>query len=135
MPEWHFIRPWHPRLSLFVKEITSVSATFVIVSLSHFEPADDDSTSSPNQSLVPDPLSKGVSVKVNGTPWPKCLARLSDNADEAMIIVYGLMPGRNYDIELGLIAGEKLRGQIVTESVGVYWLVFHSTQSAHFACS
>ena len=127
MPEWHFIRPWHPRLSLFVKEITSVSATFVIVSLAHFEPNDDDSTCSPNQSLVPvpDPLSKGVSVKVNGTPWPKCLARLSDNADEAMIIVYGLMPGRNYDIELGLIAGEKLRGQIVTESVGVYWLVSH----------
>ncbi len=124
LSKWHFIRPWHPRLSLFVKEITSVSATFVIVSLAgrdHFEQDDGPTpTSSSNQSVVPDPLSKGVSVKVNGTPWPKCLARLSDNADEAMIIVYGLMPGRHYDIELGLIAGEKLRGQIVTESVGVY---------------
>ncbi|KAH8993615.1 hypothetical protein EDB86DRAFT_2928864 [Lactarius hatsudake] len=120
LSKWHFIRPWHPRLSLFVKEITSVSATFVIVSLAgrdHFEP-DDGPTSTSNQSVVvPDPLSKGVSVKVNGTPWPKCLARLSDNSDEAMIIVYGLMPGRHYDIELGLIAGEKLRGQIVTEGV------------------
>jgi hypothetical protein len=122
LSKWHFIRPWHPRLSLFVKEITSVSATFVIVSLTgrdHFEPDDGPASASP--SVVPDPLSKGVSVKVNGTPWPKCLARLSDNADEAMIIVYGLMPGRRYDIELGLIAGEKLRGQIVTESAGVYW--------------
>ncbi|KAH9063232.1 hypothetical protein EDB87DRAFT_1604676 [Lactarius vividus] len=119
LSKWHFIRPWHPRLSLFVKEITSVSATFVIVSLAgrdHFEP-NDGPTPTSNQSVVPDPLSKGVSVKVNGTPWPKCLARLSDNADEAMIIVYGLMPGRHYDIELGLIAGEKLRGQIVTESI------------------
>src|ERR1700677_5130444 len=103
LSKWHFIRPWHPRLSLFVKEITSVSATFVIVSLAgrdHFDPDDGPSI----QSLITDPLSKGVSVKVNGTPWPKCLARLSDNADEAMIIVYGLMPGRHYDIELGLIA-------------------------------
>ena len=136
--KWHFIRPWHPRLSLFVKEITSVSATFVIVSLAgrdHFEP-DDGPASTSSQSVVPDPLSKGVSVKVNGTPWPKCLARLSDNADEAMIIVYGLMPGRHYDIELGLIAGEKLRGQIVTESVGVCWSLFsYSMLSAHFANS
>ena len=136
LSKWHFVRPWHPRLSLFVKEITSVSATFVIVSLTgrdHFDPDDGPaSTSSSNNPsvVVPDPLSKGVSVKVNGTPWPKCLARLSDNADEAMIIVYGLMPGRHYDIELGLIAGEKLRGQIVTESVGVYWSLFsHSTLS------
>jgi hypothetical protein len=139
--KWHFIRPWHPRLSLFVKEITSVSATFVIVSLAgrdHFEPDDSpaSTSSSNNQSVVPDPLSKGVSVKVNGTPWPKCLARLSDNADEAMIIVYGLMPGRHYDIELGLIAGEKLRGQIVTESAGVCWSLFsYSTLSAHLASS
>ena len=139
LSKWHFIRPWHPRLSLFVKEITSVSATFVIVSLAgrdHFEPDDGPaSTASSNQSLVPDPLSKGVSVKVNGTPWPKCLARLSDNGDEAMIIVYGLMPGRHYDIELGLIAGEKLRGQIVTENVGAYWSMFYSTLSAHSASS
>lgn len=135
LAKWHFIRPWHPRLSLFVKEITSVSATFVILSLAardHFDPDDGPST----QSLIPDPLSKGVSVKVNGTPWPKCLARLSDNADEAMIIVYGLMPGRHYDIELGLIAGEKLRGQIVTDNVGVYCSFFsQSTLSAHFARS
>ncbi|KAI0293963.1 hypothetical protein BC826DRAFT_1013477 [Russula brevipes] len=85
---WRSVRPWHPRVSLSVTEITSVSATFV-----------------------------GVSVKVNGSPWRKCLARLADDADEAMIIIYGLMPGRLYDIELGIIPGdEKLKGQIVTES-------------------
>ncbi|KAI0305329.1 hypothetical protein B0F90DRAFT_1188195 [Multifurca ochricompacta] len=129
--KWQSIRPWNPRFSLSVREITSVSATFVILSLSNLPSSDiiindHDSfnlqegspTSKINQSIVPDTLSKGVSVKVNGSPWQKCLARLADNADEAMIIIYGLMPGRHYDIELGVIpGGEKLQGQIVTESV------------------
>jgi hypothetical protein len=117
--KWHSIRPWHPRLSLSVAEITSVSATFVVSSLSSsirrhhdgFDTDDDIPT------LNTDTLSKGVSVTVNGTPWRKCLARLADDADEATIIIHGLMPGRHYDIELGIIPGdEKLKGQIVTES-------------------
>ncbi len=113
---WQSIRPWHPRLSLSVTEITSVSATFLISSLSSTIIHDHD-TPTPN----PGTLSKGVSVKVNGTPWRKCLARLSDDADEAMIIVYGLMPGRHYDIELGLIPGdEKLKHQIITENTCAY---------------
>jgi hypothetical protein len=114
---WQSIRPWHPRLSLSVTEITSVSATFLISSLSSniIDPDDDTPTSNTGT------LSKGVSVKVNGTPWRKCLARLSDDADEAMIIIYGLMPGRPYDIELGLIPGdEKLKHQIITENTCAY---------------
>ncbi|KAH9962180.1 hypothetical protein BC827DRAFT_1199500 [Russula dissimulans] len=107
--------PWRPRLSLSVTEITSVSATFLISSLSSHHDSFD-----PNDTIPPvpaDTLSKGLSVKVNGTPWRKCLARLADEADEVMIIIYGLMPGRHYDIELGIIPGdEKLKGQIVTES-------------------
>jgi hypothetical protein len=90
-------------LSLSVAEITSVSATFIIIS-----------------SLSNKSLSNGLSVKVNGTPWPKCLARLADNqdTDQVMIIIYGLMPGRQYDVELGLIPGEeKLKGQIVTDTI------------------
>ena len=115
---WQSIRPWHPRLSLSVTEITSVSATFLISSLSSNIIHDpDNDTPTPNTGT----LSKGVSVKVNGTPWRKCLARLSDDADEAMIIIYGLMPGRLYDIELGLIPGdEKLKHQIVTEDTCAY---------------
>ncbi|KAI0264662.1 hypothetical protein BC834DRAFT_1033452 [Gloeopeniophorella convolvens] len=126
--KWQSIRPWRPRFSLSVREITSVSATFVISSLSSqpslslllpdddYDP-DDASATKATQPVITDTLSKGVSVKVNGTPWQKCLARLDDDADEAMIIIYGLMPGRNYDIELGVIPGdEKLKGRIVTES-------------------
>jgi hypothetical protein len=119
-PKWHSIRPWHPRLALSVTEITSVSATFVISSLSSnilrhhddFDP-DDDDIPTPNT----DALSKGISVNVNGTPWRKCLARFADDADDATIIIHGLLPGRHYDIELGIIPGdEKLKGEIVTES-------------------
>ena len=119
-PKWHSIRPWHTRLALSVTEITSVSATFVISSLSSnnprhhddFDPDDDDIPTSNT-----DALSKGISVNVNGTPWRKCLARLADDTDEATIIIHGLLPGRHYDIELGIIPGdEKLKGQIVTES-------------------
>jgi len=122
--KWHSIRPWHPRLALSVTEITSVSATFVVSSLSSsilrhhddFDP-DDDDISTPNT----DTLSKGISVNVNGTPWRKCLARLTDDEVEATIIIHGLMPGRHYDIELGIIPGdEKLKGQIVTESESTY---------------
>ena len=115
---WQSIRPWHTRLSLSVTEITSVSATFLISALSSniIHDLDDDTPTSNTGTL-----SKGVSVKVNGTPWRKCLARLSDDADEAMIIIYGLMPGRHYDIELGLIPGdEKLKHQIVTENACAY---------------
>jgi hypothetical protein len=115
---WQSIRPWHPRLSLSVTEITSVSATFLISSLSSNIIYDrDNDTPTPSAGT----LSKGVSVKVNGTPWRKCLARLADDADEAMIIIYGLMPGRHYDIELGIIPGdEKLKHQIVTENASAY---------------
>lgn len=115
---WQSIRPWHPRLSLSVTEITSVSATFLISSLSSNVIHDrDNDTPTPSTGT----LSKGVSVKVNGTPWRKCLARLADDADEAMIIIYGLMPGRHYDIELGIIPGdEKLKHQIVTENASTH---------------
>src|SRR5258708_9377510 len=115
---WQSIRPWHPRISLSVSDITSVSATFLISSLSSNITHDpDDDTPTPSTGA----LSKGVSVKVNGTLWRKCLARLADDADEAMIIIYGLMPGRHYDIELGLIPGdEKLKHQIVTENASAY---------------
>ena len=62
-----------------------------------------------------DVLSKGLSVKVNGTPWQRVLMKIDDEADEAVIILFGLMPGRQYDVELGIVPNEKtLRSQITT---------------------
>ncbi|KAI0040449.1 hypothetical protein FA95DRAFT_1566384 [Auriscalpium vulgare] len=131
--KWESIRPWNPRLSLSVREITSVSATFAVTSLlssraglSHLldrdaSDADDDPSAEPSSTSTSSTsaLAKGLSVKVNGTPWQRVLARIDDAAEEAVLIIYGLMPGRQYDIEIGVIAGEaRVHGQIVTEGSG-----------------
>ena len=124
--EWHSIRPWAPTLSLSVREITSVSATFLLSSTlsGDFDSslasigleaaaADDDpenpqdevaSSSMPGKtnSVIADALAQGLSVNVNGSPWPRAFVRIDDQRDEAVIIIYALMPGRQYDIELGL---------------------------------
>jgi len=143
---WHSIRPWTPHLILTVREITSVSATFILSS-SLSTPAEDiaedtpeheqhdfesqiDATDDPDgadstlgattRGIIADALSgsKGLSVSVNGSPWQRVLIRLHDPLDEAVIIIYGLMPGRQYDIDLGLVQGgqaSSIRRQVVTE--------------------
>ncbi|KAI0688387.1 hypothetical protein BC835DRAFT_1419187 [Cytidiella melzeri] len=135
--QWHSIRPWRPTLSLVVREITSVSATFVLSSplgadsttteqsLASLGITNDDDdrdieehacSSGRRIQIVSDVLSKGLSVKVNGTPWQRVLMKIDDEADEAIIILFGLMPGRQYDVELGIVPNEKtLRSQITTE--------------------
>ncbi|KAI0674573.1 hypothetical protein C8Q78DRAFT_966276, partial [Trametes maxima] len=123
--EWHSVRPWQPTLSLAVREITSVSVTFIlscpystndtanpdssVASLGQSSSDEDDQSrdsistadASPN-GVVSDILSKGLSVKVNGTPWQRVFLKMDDVFDEGIIILYGLMPARQYDIELGL---------------------------------
>jgi hypothetical protein len=155
--EWHAIRPWAPTLSLFVREITSVSATFILsssldppngdtsqadtslASLGLVEDEDNDDvhshsdadSSDPNEEgthrdlVISNALSKGLSVKVNGSPWQRVLIRIDDQADEAIIIIYGLMPGRQYDIDLALVRGGQvsLRRQVVTEGTFVVYCI------------
>ena len=145
--EWHSIRPWAPRLALYVREITSVSATFILSSsLSSVNDSETINSDLAALGLHPDPLSdsgsdnsaeisgdqgavstqlistalsKGLSVNVNGSVWQRVLIRIDDKADEAIIIIYGLMPGRQYDIDLGLGLGlgdgERMRKIVVTE--------------------
>ena len=147
--EWHSIRPWAPRLALHVREITSVSATFILSSPlssaddsevvnSNLEPPDSLSDSGSDNSaeeisedpgtvsiqLISTALSKGLSVNVNGSAWQRVLIRIDDKVDEAVIIIYGLMPGRQYDIDLGLGLGlgdgERMRKMVVTESTHTF---------------
>ncbi|KDR68438.1 hypothetical protein GALMADRAFT_257166 [Galerina marginata CBS 339.88] len=139
---WHSIRPWAPSLSLAVREITSVSATFILSSTfdAEFDPslaslglraAEDEPEHAFNgnstaplsaerkpNSVIADALAKGLSVNVNGSAWPRAFIRIDDQLDEAVIIIYALMPGRQYDIELGLAsAGQPslARHQVTTE--------------------
>ncbi|CDO75432.1 hypothetical protein BN946_scf184693.g1 [Trametes cinnabarina] len=136
--EWHSVRPWHPTLSLAVREITSVSVTFILscpysapdpanpetsVALSSSDDEDQsrDSASTSDSvvstQVVADILAKGLFVKVNGTPWQKVFLKMDEVFDEGIIILYGLMPARQYDIELGLspqVGQTSVRGQITT---------------------
>lgn len=139
---WHSIRPWTPPLSLSVREITSVSATFILSSTmsdltGDLEPTlaslglvvaeDEDDEDVPGEggslerkkkTIISDALAKGLSVNVNGLAWQRVFIRIDDTADEAVIIIYGLMPGRQYGIDLGLVQGDqtsKIRRQVITE--------------------
>jgi hypothetical protein len=134
--KWHSIRPWSPRLALAVRETTSVSVTFILSSSfsSTSDPSlatlgltpedsdndENDQSETKRQAIIFDALTKGLSVDVNGTPWQRVLIRMDDKADEAVIIIYGLMPGRQYDIDLGLVQdgqNDNVRTQVVTEGM------------------
>ncbi|KAJ7096687.1 hypothetical protein B0H15DRAFT_880161 [Mycena belliarum] len=145
LSEWHTIRPGKPPLSLSVREITSVSVTFILSStFSDFgaeaEPflaslgiaiedendedvADDetdDSVSAEQKklSVISEVLAKGLSVNVNSATWKGVYIRIDDKTDEAVIIIYGLLPGKKYDIDLGLVQGgqsNNIRRQVITD--------------------
>jgi len=140
-PQWQAIRPWAPPLCLTVREITSVSATFILsstVSDREIDPSpasrgfiaaakeesenpqetepvasssaislNGESVNSQTRSLIVDAVANRLSVAVNGSPWPRAFIRIDEQSDEAVIIVYALMPGRQYDIELSLIPNDQ----------------------------
>ena len=183
-PQWQIIRPWAPSLCLSVREITSVSVTFILSSTlsdreidpslasrglnaaaaaeeSHGDLqeservvasssavssssssssssllcANEESLKSQTRSFIANALAKGLlSVTVNGSPWPRAFIRIDEESDEAVIIVYALMPGRQYDVELGLIPNDQqssnnnnattthLNSQITTEGAIFFFL-------------
>ncbi|KAH0834872.1 hypothetical protein J3R83DRAFT_10501 [Lanmaoa asiatica] len=129
--EWHIIRPWTPHLMLAVREITSVSATFILSSSLDARHTTDDEPEpelpgdtsndtnsdaiSDSRGIIADALSHGLSVDVNGSNWQRVILRMNDHADEAVIVIYGLHPGRQYDIDLALVSGGTMRKQVTTE--------------------
>jgi hypothetical protein len=120
LSNWHAVRPWLPPLTLLVKEVTSVSVTFLLSATITPPPdldfdIDAELEGEEKQSIISEALAKGLSVKVNGSPWQRVIIRIDDAADEAIIIIYGLMPGRQYDIDLGIVHTRHLRRQVTTE--------------------
>lgn len=131
--KWHSIRPWIHRFALSVDQVSSVSATFTLKSSLAPKPLDpalesllederDESSCAPTEHsdpstrsrVVSDALTQGLSVKVNSSPWQRVLLRVDEETDEAIIIVFGLMPGRQYDVQLGINHRQELRSQIFT---------------------
>ncbi|KAK0204104.1 hypothetical protein DFS33DRAFT_1384361 [Desarmillaria ectypa] len=136
---WHSIRPWIPPLTLSVREITSVSVTFILsatstgdtdpllarLGIEAQEPDDAvemDDNELKKPSIVSAALAGGLSVEVDRSAWRRVFIRIDDKADEAVIIIYGLMPGRQYDVDLELVQGghkNNIRRQVVTELGGL----------------
>ena len=126
LPGWHSIRPWVPRLSLYVHEITSVSVTFIL-SCRFNAPGPPESAAleeelggkfeeSEVKHKISDALGKGLAVKVNGSPWQRVVMHVDEESDEeAVLILYGLMPAKHYEIELSVVAGESIKGNLTTE--------------------
>lgn len=123
-PGWRSIRPWVPRLSLYVHEITSVSVTFILSCRNHVpeSPSFDAAEEELGEKLpeikikISDVLGKGLAVKVNGSPWQRVVMHVDEESDEeAVVILYGLMPSKHYEIELSVVAGESIKGNLITE--------------------
>lgn len=68
-----------------------------------------------SRGVIADTMSHGLSVDVNGSNWQRVILRMNDHADEAIIFIYGLLPGRQYDIDLALVSGGTMRRQVTTE--------------------
>ncbi|KAH6909480.1 hypothetical protein BKA70DRAFT_200912 [Coprinopsis sp. MPI-PUGE-AT-0042] len=75
-------------------------------------PSDDPATQKPPPTILTQILQrqKALQTKVNSVNWQRVLIRIDENGDEAVIIVYGLMPGREYDIDLAIVQPQALPG-------------------------
>ncbi|KAI6104400.1 hypothetical protein F5141DRAFT_1129723 [Pisolithus sp. B1] len=148
---WHAIRPWTPHLTLAVREITSVSVTFILSSVldarvsaasASTDGADAEQTfdqvssSSGSASVITatssaavspvdshrpvlaDILTQELSVDVNGSSWKHFIVHVPEATDEAIILIYSLHPGRQYDIDIALVGGGMVgRRMVVTNDV------------------
>jgi vacuolar-type H+-ATPase subunit D/Vma8 len=128
--QWHSVRPWTSRLLLSIRDITSVSVTFVLTSA--MDPPDLsmdlaalglDESELYEENPIPDLLGRELAVKVDKMPWQNVLVDVSDGGEEAIIVLYGLMPARHYEIELTVVSvKEPFRKHVVTDidSGGLY---------------
>jgi hypothetical protein len=121
--QWHSVRPWTSRLLLSIRDITSVSVTFVLTSA--MDPPDLsmdlaalglDESELYEENPIPDLLGRELAVKVDKMPWQNVLVDVSDGGEEAIIVLYGLMPARHYEIELTVVSvKEPLRKHVITD--------------------
>jgi hypothetical protein len=68
---------------------------------------------------ISDLLGRELDVKVNSTVWQNVLVHMDDDGEEATIVLYGLMPGRHYEVELNVVSGKEpiaIRKHVVTDA-------------------
>ena len=107
---WETIRPWTNRVAIQVKELTSISATFILSSATAVDVGDGELAAlhsaepAPQrpQKSVGDILARGFTIKVNSGSWNNYFLNVEEDGSEAVIILHGLRPGRQYEVELTL---------------------------------
>ncbi|KIM34431.1 hypothetical protein M408DRAFT_325833 [Serendipita vermifera MAFF 305830] len=107
---WETIRPWTNRVAIQVKELTSISATFILSSATAADATDGELAALHSAEPIPQRLQKsvgeilshGFTIKVNGGSWNNSFLNVEEDGSEAVIILHGLRPGRRYEVELTL---------------------------------
>ncbi|KAF8532169.1 hypothetical protein JB92DRAFT_2845150 [Gautieria morchelliformis] len=93
------IRPSSRRISLQVKEVASVSVTFILRSsmgasrseaLAAIGIESDEEEQQPRIPTISDALGRGLAVNVNGNHWQRVVVQVDDDEEEAVVIVYVL---------------------------------------------
>ncbi|KAF8589077.1 hypothetical protein K439DRAFT_462541 [Ramaria rubella] len=125
--EWHAIRPWSRRISLQVREVTSVSVTFILKSsmgasrseaLAAMGVDSDEEEDIGRMPTISDALGRGLAVKVNGNHWQRVVVHVDEDEEEAIVIVYGLLPRKKYEIGLGIVASDDTISEDITTQPG-----------------
>lgn len=97
-------------MAIQVKELTSISATFVLSSATAADTGDGELAAlhvsehipQPSQKPVGEILTRGFTVKVNNGSWNNYFLSVEEDGSEAVIILHGLRPGRHYEVEITL---------------------------------
>lgn len=131
--EWHTVRPWSRRISLQVREVTSVSVTFILRSsigasrnevLAAMGVESDEEEEEARIPTISDALGRGLAVKVNGNHWQRVVVQVDEDEEEAIVIVYGLIPRKKYEIGLGIVATDNAVSEDITTQPGQgMWLI------------
>jgi hypothetical protein len=84
--------------------------------------SDEDEDVASRMPTISDALGRGLAVKVNGNHWQMVVVHVDEDEEEAIVIVYGLVPRKKYEIGLGIVASdESIRETITTQpGQGVY---------------
>lgn len=106
------------RISLQIREVTSVSVTFILriafVTRNSAIALSDDEEEPFRAPTISEALGRGLAVKVNANNWKRVVVQVDEDEQEAIVIVYGLLPRKKYEINLNIAASDENISESVT---------------------
>ena len=86
----------------------------------------DDEEEMAKMPTISDALGRGLAVKVNGNHWQRVVVQVDEDEEEAVVIVYGLVPRKKYEIGLGIVAtDDTISEDITTQSGQGMWVILY----------